>query len=42
MDFHFAFDLVDIFVYSLGFVTENYSMRLGEVLFDFVRFVYMV
>ena len=38
-----AFELVDSFVYSLGFANENYFyMRLGDVLFAFVRFVYMV
>ena len=42
MDFHFAFELVDNFVFSLGFVIENYYyMGLGDVLFAFVRFVYM-
>ena len=40
--FHFAFELVDNFVYSQGFVIENDYMRLGDVLFAFVRFVYMV
>ena len=41
VEIHFAVDLVGIFVYSLDFVIENYYMRSGEVLLDFVRFVYM-
>ena len=41
-DFHFAFELVGNFVYSLGFVIEIYYMRLGDALFAFVRFVYIV
>ena len=41
--FHFAFELVCNFVYSLGFVIENYYyMMLGDVLYAFVRFMYMV
>ena len=40
--FHFAFELVDNLRYSLGFVIENFYMRLSDVLFAFVRFVYMV
>ena len=43
VEFPLAFELVDSFVYSLGFANENYFyMRLGDVLFAFVRFVYMV
>ena len=42
MEFPFAFELFGNFVYSLGFVIENNYMRLGDVLFAFVRFVYMV
>ena len=40
--FHFAFELVGSFVYSLGFVIESYYIRLVDVLFAFVHFVYMV
>ena len=42
--FHFAFGLIDNFMYLLGFVIESYfCMTLGYVLFVvFVRFVYMV
>ena len=42
VEFQFAFELVGNFVYSLGFVIKNYYIRLGNVLFAFVRFVYMV
>ena len=42
--FHFAFELVDNFVYVQSFLIENfYCMTLAYVLFTvFVRFVYMV
>ena len=42
--FHFAFELVDNFVYLLSFVVESYCyMTLGYVLFVvFVRLVYLV
>ena len=40
--FHFAFVLDGNFLYSLGFMIENYYMRLDDALFAFVRFVYMV
>ena len=40
--FYFAFELVDNCVYPLGFVIESYYVRLGDVFFAFVRFVYMV
>ena len=44
MGFHFAFELVDKFVYSEDFVIESYCyMILCFVLFVmFVHFVYMV
>ena len=41
--FHCAFELVDSFVYCLGFVFEAYyCMTLCDVLFVSVRFVYVV
>ena len=40
VEFHFAFELADNFVYSLGFVIEkHFYMRLSDVLFAFVLFV---
>ena len=42
VEFHFASELFGNLVYSLGFVIEICFMRLSDVLFAFVRFVYKV